>query len=283
MSKIDEKTERHPCYNCAAHQYARIHLPIAPKCNISCNYCVRKFDCPNESRPGVTTTVLTPGEALERYKQAKQKLDNLTVAGVAGPGDALANFENLSQTLHMIRAYDSEVTFCISTNGLMLPRYASELAALGVSHVTVTVNTVNSGIGAQIYRYVDYEGKRYTGREAAEILLSNQLKGIAMLSESGIVCKVNIVMIHGINDKDILNVVKKARELNVMMTNIMPMIPVKGSVFEKIGKTSEKALWEMREECGRYLKQMLHCRQCRADAVGTLDHDHSAEWQQIVS
>lgn len=281
MSDIDEKTQKHPCYNCMEHKYARMHLPIAPKCNVSCNYCVRKYDCPNESRPGVTTAVLTPEEAFERYREEKQRLDNLTVAGVAGPGDALENFGNLSQTLSMIREYDPGVTFCISTNGLLLPKYAEKLSELGVTHVTVTMNTVQPEIGKKIYRFVDYEGKRYTGLKAAQLLLDNQIKGIKLLSELGIVCKLNIVMIMGVNDGDIPNVVKKAKELNVMMTNIIPMIPVEGSVFEKMPPVPQSELQKMRVNCNEILKQMMHCRQCRADAVGTLDHDMSAEWNKI--
>ena len=51
----------HPCFDKEArHKNARVHLPVAPKCNIQCNYCNRKFDCVNESRPGVTSSVLTP-------------------------------------------------------------------------------------------------------------------------------------------------------------------------------------------------------------------------------
>lgn len=275
---IKERTETHPCYNCAAHKYARMHLSIAPKCNISCNYCVRKFDCPNESRPGVTTEVLTPEQAFEKYKKVKEKVNNLSVVGVAGPGDALANFENLSATLKLVREYDPDVTFCISTNGLMLPHYAEKLAELGVSHITVTMNTVDPEIGGKIYRYVDYMGKRYTGREAGEVLLRNQLKGLQMLSDLEIVCKVNIVMIKNVNDKDIPNVVKKVKELNVVMTNIIQMIPVKGSVFENIGLTSNHEVNQMRKECNSILKQMMHCKQCRADAIGTLDNDISYQF-----
>jgi len=52
---------RHPCFNADARaKTGRIHLPIAPSCNIQCNYCDRKFDCMNESRPGVTSKLLTP-------------------------------------------------------------------------------------------------------------------------------------------------------------------------------------------------------------------------------
>ena len=56
---------RHPCFDPAArHTSSRVHLPVAPACNIQCNYCSRSFDCVNESRPGVTTKVLSPEQAL---------------------------------------------------------------------------------------------------------------------------------------------------------------------------------------------------------------------------
>jgi MoaA/NifB/PqqE/SkfB family radical SAM enzyme len=121
---IEEKTKSHPCYS-GGCQNARIHLPVAPACNISCNYCNRKFDCVNESRPGVTSEVLSPKKAVERFKKVKSKLGNLKVVGIAGPGDALANFENTRQPLELIREIDPDITFCLSTNGLMLPYYAA--------------------------------------------------------------------------------------------------------------------------------------------------------------
>ena len=272
---IEEKTRTHPCYNCGAHEYARIHLPVAPKCNIQCNYCVRKFDCPNESRPGVTTKVLGPQEALARYREVKGKVKNLSVVGIAGPGDSLADFENTKKTLELIRREDPDVTFCLSTNGLMLPVYAAELARLGVSHVTVTMNAVDPAVGGKIYKYIHYMGVRYEGEQAAAILMANQLAGLALLRDLGIICKVNIVALKGINDAHIEQVVKKVRELGVHMTNIMQMIPVQGSAFEGLPLVSRKELDTLRDACGIHLKQMYHCRQCRADAVGTLDDDQS--------
>jgi len=271
----EEKTATHPCYNCGAGKYARIHLPVAPKCNISCNYCLRKFDCPNESRPGVTTKVITPEEAFARYVEVKAKMPNLKVVGIAGPGEALDNFENTKKTLELIRAEDPEVTFCLSTNGLMLPFYAQQLIDLGVSHLTVTLNAIDPEIGAKIYRYVDYLGTRYIGVEGARILLQNQLTGIRYLTSKGIICKINVVMLKGINENHVEEVIKAVRDLGVTITNIMQMIPVKGSVFENLPLVSNRELNEMRTQCGEHVKQMFHCRQCRADAVGTLDQDES--------
>ncbi|MGA8348672.1 MAG: nitrogenase molybdenum-iron cofactor biosynthesis protein, partial [Isosphaeraceae bacterium] len=79
---------KHPCFDSKArHEFARVHLPVAPKCNIQCNYCDRQYDCCNESRPGVTSTVLSPKQALEYYKQVRQRVPDLAVVGIAGPGD----------------------------------------------------------------------------------------------------------------------------------------------------------------------------------------------------
>src|SRR5664279_3378692 len=59
----------HPCFSKEAHtRFGRIHLPVAPACNIQCRYCIRKYDCANESRPGITSRVMTPYEALDRVR-----------------------------------------------------------------------------------------------------------------------------------------------------------------------------------------------------------------------
>ncbi|MDR2668963.1 MAG: radical SAM protein, partial [Desulfovibrio sp.] len=163
-----DKSATHPCFSAsAARTCARIHLPVAPHCNIVCNYCVRGFSCPNESRPGVTAEVLTPAEAQKRFLRVRERMPALTVAGIAGPGDALANFAATVETLRLIRREDPDITFCLSTNGLLLPLYAAQLVDLGVSHVTVTVNAVDPAVGARIYSRATYMGMRFKGEAAA--------------------------------------------------------------------------------------------------------------------
>ena len=266
--------QNHPCFSpTAAHKHARIHLPVAMHCNISCNYCNRKYDCLNESRPGVTSEIISPMEGLRRYQFYRQQLNNLSVVGIAGPGDALADWEESSQTIRLIREFDPEVILCMSTNGLKLPKLAASIVELGVSHVTVTLNTLNPETGARIYRYVNYEGQRYTGIEGANLLLQNQLAGIEILTQQGMMVKVNTVMIPGVNDQEIPDVVRKMKELDVFVTNIMPLIPVKGSIFENLPATNQHDLTMMRRSCQTEMRQMFHCQQCRADAVGLLkDH-----------
>ena len=94
----------HPCFNVHAKgSCGRVHLPVAPDCNIKCNYCNRKYDCVNESRPGVTSSVLTPDQAVLYLERVLEKASNITVAGIAGPGDAFADPKVTMETLRLIR------------------------------------------------------------------------------------------------------------------------------------------------------------------------------------
>jgi len=275
-----EKTSRHPCFTFGArHENARMHLPVAPACNISCNYCNRLFDCLHESRPGVTSEILTPEAAMDKYISVRMRMENLSVAGIAGPGDALANWESTKKTIELIKNFDPGVIFCLSTNGLMLPEYAAAMVELGVGHVTVTVNCLDPVIGEKIYRHVNYQGKRYQGTAGASILIQNQLAGIKELTSKGVLVKVNIVMIQGVNDMHVPDIVKKMKELGVMLTNIRPLIPARGSAFENYSQTSMKDIKMMRTVCEAVLPQMSHCQQCRADAIGLLGDDRSLEFR----
>ncbi|MDF2935758.1 MAG: nitrogen fixation protein NifB [Paenibacillaceae bacterium] len=270
----------HPCYQEKAHHhYARMHAPVAPKCNISCHYCNPRFDCANESRPGVTSRVLSPEEALTRTADYASRLQNLTVLGIAGPGDPLANPEETFSTFRLVKEAFPKLHLCLSTNGLMLPEYVDEIRALGVRHVTLTMNAVDARIGSRIYAHVRYGGQVYRGLEAASLLLERQLEGIRRLAGEGVLCKINSVLIPGINDRHLLLVSETAKRLGAFSHNIMPLILSPGSRFHKDGVRAPEpsGLSEVRDACSVYMPQMRHCRQCRADAVGLLGDVRSQE------
>ncbi|MEA1984273.1 MAG: nitrogenase cofactor biosynthesis protein NifB [Euryarchaeota archaeon] len=269
------KVARHPCYNKdAQHKFGRIHLAVAPKCNIQCNYCDRKYDCVNESRPGVTSEVLTPVEALEKTKEVLKEHPFIEVVAIAGPGDPLANDETF-ETFELIKQELPDVTLCMSTNGLGLPDHMDDIINVGVSTLTVTLNAIDPEIEARIVDHVRYNGKTYRGVEGARILIEKQLEGIKAAVEAGIVVKINTVLIPGINDEHILDVAKKVRELGVYIMNIMPLICV--AAFADMIPPTNKERKAMQDACEPYVKQMRHCRQCRSDAYGLLGKDLNQE------
>ena len=281
--EIWEKVKNHPCYSEEAHHhFARMHVAVAPACNIQCNYCNRKYDCANESRPGVVSEKLTPEQAAKKVFAVASTIPQMTVLGIAGPGDPLANPAKTFKTFELIAKTAPDIKLCVSTNGLMLPEYVDELSKYNIDHVTITINMVDPEVGAKIYPWVFYKHKRHTGVEAARILSERQLQGLEMLTERGILCKVNSVMIPGINDQHLVEVNKAVKSRGAFLHNIMPLIsaPEHGTVFGLNGQRGPSAqeLKALQDSCEGEMNMMRHCRQCRADAVGLLGEDRSEEF-----
>ncbi|MCK5660099.1 MAG: nitrogenase cofactor biosynthesis protein NifB [Methanosarcinales archaeon] len=275
---IDDETDvrrikEHPCYDQKAqHKFGRIHLPVAPKCNVQCNFCVRKFDCVNESRPGVTSEVLTPEEAIDKLREVVTEHPFIKVAGIAGPGDPLANDETF-ETFRLIKKEFPDMMLCLSTNGLALPQRIPEIKELGVSHLTVTINAVDPEIIAKIYSHINYNGEIIKGIEAARILHENQINGLKAAIAENILVKVNTVLIPGINDHHIEEIAKTVSGLGAFIMNVMPLI-AQGKFADITPPTHEERA-EIQKRCAPYVKQMRHCRQCRADAYGLIGKDMS--------
>ena len=276
--ELESALNMHPCYNEDAHsKFARMHLPVAPKCNIQCNYCNRKYDCSNESRPGVTSEVLSPAEALEKVSAVLEKIPELKVVAIAGPGDPLANEETF-ETIRMVHERFPDLTLCLSTNGLALPENSERLYELGVRFVTVTMNSIDTKVSSKIYSKVIWKGKKSEGEEGSGILLKNQLEGIRSCVKLGMLVKINIVLIPGINDAHVPELVKEVEKMGVYIVNILPMIPVKDTAFENMRAPTPEERKRITDICSGNVKMMRHCRQCRADAIGLLDNDRSQEF-----
>jgi nitrogen fixation protein NifB len=261
----------HPCFNTKVrHTTGRIHLPVAPRCNIQCNFCNRKFDCVNESRPGVTSSILSPGQALLYLEEALEKVPNIAVMGIAGPGDPFANPEETLETLRLVRARYPDMILCVASNGLNVSPYVDDLAKVGLSHITITVNAVDSQIGAKIYAWVRHNKRVRAGTDGAQQLLENQLAAIKALKARGLTVKVNCVVLPGINDTHVQDLAQRMAELKVDILNCIPYYPTEGAALANLSQPTSKQMALIRRNARQYLPQMAHCARCRADAVGLL-------------
>ena len=263
--------ENHPCFNHKARlKNGRVPLPVAPRCNIQCNFCSRKYDCVNESRPGVTSQILEPGMALSFLRQIMKKREDISVVGIAGPGDPFANPDETIETLTLVRAVYPNILLCVASNGLNILPYISALKKIDLSHVTITVNAVDAKIGSRIYGWVRSDKHVYHGIDGAQILLDHQLHAIEELKNAGLTVKVNTVVIPGINDEHIESIAQTMKELKVDILNCIPFYPVEGSLFARLKEPDPGTITRIRQTAGRYLPQMDYCTRCRADAVGLL-------------
>ncbi|WP_095590423.1 nitrogenase cofactor biosynthesis protein NifB [Actibacterium ureilyticum] len=281
--EVWEKVKDHPCYSEEAHHYfARMHVAVAPACNIQCNYCNRKYDCANESRPGVVSERLTPDGAARKVIAVANEIPQLSVLGIAGPGDSAYDWRKTKATFQQVVQDLPDIKLCLSTNGLALPDHVDELMDMNIDHVTLTINMIDPEIGTKIYPWIFYDHRRIEGLEASQILHERQMQSLDMLSERGILVKVNSVMIPGINDKHLLEVNKEVKKRGAFLHNIMPLIsdPAHGTVFGLNGQRGPTAaeLKELQDACAGGANLMKHCRQCRADAVGLLGEDRGQEF-----
>ncbi|MDR1510464.1 MAG: radical SAM protein [Synergistaceae bacterium] len=255
----------HPCFASGAHnKYGRLHLPVSASCNIQCRFCSRVFNR-DEERPGVTSGILCPEDAIRTVDRALELCPRITVVGIAGPGDALASDAAL-EVFRAVHAAYPGLIMCLSTNGLMLPDRAEELANAGVKTVTVTVNAVDPAILEKIVSFIVLRGRRVTGREMGKILISRQLEGIRRASALGMTVKVNTVLIPWINDLHIEDIAKEAGEAGADIYNIIPLIPQ--HEMAHIAPPDCGMLGRARASAEKYVDVFYHCRHCRADACG---------------
>jgi nitrogen fixation protein NifB len=263
-SKFAHLTRVHPCFNEKMHdKVGRIHVPIAPKCNIQCNFCTREINkC--EMRPGVSACIMSVEDAIKHVDKVTKEMP-ISVVGVAGPGDALFNPE----TFEFFRIMDEKfpkLIKCISTNGLLLPDKADELAEIHLNSITVTVNAIDPDIGKEIYSTAVHHGEVYHGEDAFKIISKNQLEGIKMIADRDIVVKVNSVLIPGLNDKHIIEVAQKVKEQGASLMNVIPLIPL--YKFKDTARPGCAELSEVRDAVEEVIPVFRACTQCRADAYG---------------
>ena len=257
--------KRHPCFSGEAHmKFGRMHLPVSPACNIQCNFCVRSIN-QDENRPGVSQIILTPDEAVDTVEKALGLCPEITVVGIAGPGDTLASSASLD-TFDKVHDRYPELILCLSTNGLRLEENVERMIDVGVQTISVTVNAVDPVILAEIVGWVVWQGKSYSGREGAEILIQAQLRGIRKASASGLLVKCNTVLLPTINDGHIEEIAKAVTEAGAGSLNIIPLIPQGKLSHIPAPSCAELNLARLTAE--RYLPVFRHCKHCRADACG---------------
>ena len=280
---IRAKVHNHPCYSeDAHHHYARMHAAVAPACNIQCHYCNRKYDCANESRPGVVSELLTPDQAVKKVMAVAASIPQMTVLGIAGPGDPLANPERTLSTFRQLSDKAPDIKLCVSTNGLALPELVDDLCQHNIEHVTITINCIDPEVGANIYPWIFWKNRRIKGIKAARILIAQQQRGLEMLVKRGVLVKVNSVMIPGVNDEHLKEVSKVVKAKGAFLHNVMPLIAEveHGTFYGVMGQRgpTHAELQALQDACAGDMNMMRHCRQCRADAVGLLGEDRSDEF-----
>jgi len=262
-----ELAQSHPCYDVHAHnRIGRIHLPVAPKCNIACKYCDRRISpYYHTSRPGLAYTLLKPEDAVAAVEKVLEKNPSIEVVGISGPGEPLFNKETFD-TLKLVSEHFPFLKLCVCTNGLLLPEKAEILKELNVKSLTITINAVDPKIASKIYSFYMIDGDKLEGTQGAEKLVERQLKGLEIAAELGFLIKVNTILIPDINVNHVKEIAYEVERRGAYILNIMPLIPL-GELSNMRATTCDE-LRAAREICESVIPIFRACKQCRADAYG---------------
>ncbi|GAB7081192.1 radical SAM protein [Megalodesulfovibrio paquesii] len=258
------------------HLCGRLHLPVAARCNIQCKYCDRNFDCANQSRPHVTSQLLTPTQALAYLDEVLTRKDDIRAVGVAGPGDSLADAEKTLETLRLVGQAHPALRRFVSTNGLLLAEQAASLREAGVEQVYVAVNAVEPAIAARVYYFVRPGKRNHFGVEGASLLISAQREGILACKKLGLEVIAICTVIPDVNDAHVAAVAAWLAELDVDGLELVPFHPAQASPLGLHQAATKAHMHAAREAARPHLPLMECCAHCRADAQGLLGEETAA-------
>ena len=81
-SKFAHITKVHPCFNEKLHdKVGRAHVPIAPKCNIGCNFCIRSINT-DENSEGISNTKIEDYNIIVLSSGANDYNDNAELGDI---------------------------------------------------------------------------------------------------------------------------------------------------------------------------------------------------------
>jgi cyclic pyranopterin phosphate synthase len=190
-----------------------LRLSIGDRCNLRCIYCM-----PSDGiAPSKHGDILSYEEIIRIVKiSAELGVNKIRITG----GEPLIR-KNISFLINSIKNIAGIEDLSMTTNGILLDKYAQELADAGLDRVNVSVDS----LVPERYKAITRGGS-----------LDTVLRGLDAAEKAGLFpLKINMVPVKGINDDEILDFAKLTlgSKLHVRFIELMPS----GSVdFWKPGK-----------------------------------------------
>jgi len=168
-----------------------LRISITNRCNVKCFYCHHDGIVPQDYE-------MTPQE-IERIVTVAKELgiEKIRLSG----GEPLVRDDIIDMVSRIAKIGFKDIS--LTTNGILLEKYAEKLHEVGLTRVNVSFDTLNP----DTYRFI-------TKRNYME----NAKAGIQRAVESGLnPVKVNMVVMKGINDNEIWDMFKFCRETGAIL------------------------------------------------------------------
>ena len=178
-----------------------LRISVTDHCNLNCVYCSEG------SRLNLPRSEILSYEEIQRLVQVAAGM-GITKVRLTG-GEPLLR-PDLSKLVRMLSKIEGIDDISLTTNGILLSKYAIELKEAGLKRVNVSLDTLKED------RF-----KSITGGDK----LGEVLSGIEAAHRAGLEpVKINMVVLRGINDDEILDFAQKSLNLgwNVRFIEFMP-------------------------------------------------------------
>jgi len=187
-----------------ARAISYLRVSVTDRCDFRCVYCM------SENMTFLPKKELLTLEELDRLCTAfvDMGVEKLRITG----GEPLVRRDIMTFFRGMARHLDSgalrELT--LTTNGSQLDRFATDLAAVGVRRINVSLDTLDADRFARVTRW---------GR------LDQVLRGIDAAQAAGLRVKINTVALKGFNEDELFTLVDwcAARDMDITFIEVMPM------------------------------------------------------------
>ena len=216
-----------PCLDAYNRSISYLRISVTDRCNLRCIYCM-----PPEGVPWRSHEEILRYEEIETVVRAAARL-GITKVRLTG-GEPLVR-PGIVDLVHMLAHVPRVDDLAITTNGILLARYAAALAEAGLRRVNVSLDTLRPERFQRITR---------RGR------LEDVLVGIEAARQVGLEpIKINTVVIRGMNDDEVVDLARKTMEegWNIRFIEVMP---VGNGVLADSG-------WHDRVVTGREVKQRI--------------------------
>lgn len=163
-----------------------LRISVIDRCNFRCQYCM-----PAEIF-GPDFVFLPKSELLsyEEIERVAKLFIELGVEKIRLTGGEPLMRKDLPILVKMLNEIEGLKDIALTTNGVMLPKYAKELHAAGLQRVNISLDSLKDELFGEI-----------NGRNVG---VGPVLKGIEAAKQAGLGVKINMVVKKGLNDSEIL-------------------------------------------------------------------------------
>lgn len=180
-----------------------LRISVTDQCNLRCIYCV-----PPEGIPRRARETILRYEEIETVVWAAAELGINKVRLTGGEPLIRPGIVDLVRHLARIPGIDD---LTMTTNGILLPRHAVDLAEAGLRRVNISLDTMRP----EQFRFITRLGR-----------LEDVLEGVEAAQQAGLEpIKINVVIIRGVNDDEVVDFARKTLEVewNVRFIELMPV------------------------------------------------------------